>query len=280
MIRKFYLENEYGQRWDLNHPASGLLTGPDGLGFAMDSSYAMIGHSFIQNYLKDRQQTVSGTLVFGTSSPYTAFNKFGNFVNAAQKMKLVYKTDAGEYWRDVDLVELGKSEITKARVLECKIKLTCKSLFYSDRVDRFVITRSEGEMRWDFRWPARFNDYGFRKININNFGHVPAPFELEICGYCENPVVILHQNGKEAARVKFPTVLQADEKIRYSSVDGNLYCYRVDAVGAESNFSDSLDINNANFFKLPVGDSQLEFTSDTGATNRTTMTIYRFFRVV
>ena len=54
-------------------------------------------------------------------------------------------------------------------------------------------------------------------LSLIHIWQVPAPFELEICGYCENPVVILHQNGKEAARVKFPTVLQADEKIRYSS---------------------------------------------------------------
>ena len=80
--------------------------------------------------------------------------------------------------------------------------------------------------------------------------------------------------------MQFPTILQTGEKILYSSVDGNLYCYRVDEEGAEENFSDSLDINNTNFFKLPVGDSQIEFTSDTGASNRTVMTIYRFYRAV
>lgn len=280
MIRQFYLENEYGRRWGLNSPASGLLTKPSGLGYSMDASYAAIGHSFIRNYIKEKQQSISGTLIFGTESPYKACSNFIAYVNGAESLKLIYKTDAGEYYRNVDLLEVRKTEKTAAKVLECPVKFNCKSLFYSNRVDRFVVSRSEGELRWDFTWPARFNDYGFRRVVIENTGHVPAGFELEIYGYCENPSVIVTQNGKELSRVHFPTILQVGEKILYSSVDGNIYCYRVDERGVESNFSDSLDINNTNFFKLPVGDSQIEFTSDTGATNRTVMTIYRFYRAV
>lgn len=279
MIRQFYLENEYGQRWNLNRPASGLLISPDGLGYSMDASYAAIGHSFIRNYLKEKQQSISGTLIFG-KTPYKACSSFITYVNTAESLRLIYKTDAGEYYRDVDLVEFGKTERTEAKVLECPVKFNCRSLFYSNQVDRFVVSRSEGELRWDFTWPARFNDYGFRRVMIENTGHVPAGFELEIYGYCENPSVIVTQGGKELSRVQFPTILQTGEKILYSSVDGNLYCYRVDEEGMEENFSDSLDINNTNFFKLPVGDSQIEFTSDTGASNRTVMTIYRFYRAV
>ena len=90
----------------------------------------------------------------------------------------------------------------------------------------------------------------------------------------------VNQNGKELYRVKFPTILQRDEKILYSSVDGNLYCIRVDENGNQTNFADALDINNSNFFKLPVGDSQIEFTSDTGASNRTVLEVYKFYRMV
>lgn len=280
MIRQFYLENEYGQRWSLNGPASGLLTNPSGLGYSMDITYSSIGHSFMQDYFKEKQQSISGTLIFGTESPYKACNGFITYVNAAESLKLVYKTDVGEYYRDVDLVEFGKSEMTEAKVLESVIKFNCRGLFYSNQVDRFVVSRSEGELRWNFTWPARFNDYGFRRVTVSNTGHVPASFELELYGYCENPSVSISQRGKELYRVQFPTILQTGEKILYSSVDGNLYCYRVDKEGQENNFSDSLDINNTNFFKLPVGDSQIEFTSDTGALNRTVMTIYRFYRAV
>ena len=280
MIRQFYLENEYGQRWDLNNSATGLLISPDGLGYSMNSSYSGIGYSFVRNYMKEKQQEISGTVVFGTKTPYVACNQFIMFTNAAAELKLIYKTDAGEYYRDVDLVDFGKSEMTEARVLECEVSFRCRGLFYSNQVDRFVVSRSEGELRWSFTWPARFNDYELRAVRINNAGHVPAAFELELSGYCENPSVTLSQNGEELYRVRFPTILQQGERILYSSVDGNLYCFREDENGERVNFTDQLDINNTNFFKLPVGGSQLDFTSDTGATNRTVLTVYRFYRAV
>ena len=49
--------------------------------------------------------------------------------------------------------KLGKTEKTAAKVLECPVKFNCKSLFYSNQVDRFVVSRSKGELRWDFTWP-------------------------------------------------------------------------------------------------------------------------------
>ncbi len=280
MMRRFYLKNEYGAQWNLNDQATGFLTSPNGLGYKMKTSYAEIGHSFIRNYMKEGQQEVTGVLVFGTAAPYLACNRFVNFVNEASELKLIYKTDVGEYQRDVDFVAFEKSEISRSGVLECPVSFSCKGLFYSNQINRFAVSRSEGELRWDFTWPARFNDYGYRKVLVNNNGHVPASFEMEIYGYCENPSAVITQNGAELYRVEFPTILEEGEKILHSSVDGNLYCIRVDAEGNEENFVDLLDINNANFFKFPVGESMIEFTSDTGASNQTILTLYKFYRMV
>lgn len=280
MIRKFYLENEYGLRWDLNNPATGLLTEPDGLGCEMEYSYSRIGRSFVRNFFREKQQKISGKAVFGGDKPYIAFHEFTEFTNSSDNMKLIYVTDVGEYRRDIDIVEVKKSELKETQILECGIVFICKGLFYSSQTNRFSISRSDGELRWDFRWPARFNDYGSRRVTINNDGHVPAPFELEIYGYAENPSAVILQNGAEVHRVVFPGILDEGEKILYSSVDGNLYCVHVDAAGNETNFADSLDINNTNFFKFPVGETQMQFTSSTGAANRTILTIYKFFRTV
>ena len=101
---------------------------------------------------------------------------------------------------------------------------------------------------------------------------MPASFEVSLHGYCENPVISVVYGGKEIHRVRFPTILQKNEQI--------LYCLRVNASGNEENFADSLDINNSNFFKLPVGDSEIRFSSDTGATNRMVLTVYKFYRTV
>lgn len=280
MIRQFYLENNYGIRWGLNDPSTGLLVSPDGLGYERDSNYLAIGHSFVRNYMKEKQGSVTGVIVFGTQSPYVACNKFLNFVNATESLKLVYVTDVGEYYREIDLVEFGKSEIGQYGVLECGVTFVCKGLFYSNKAKRFVISRVEGEMRWDFTWPVRFNDYESRNIAISNDGHVPATFDVEIYGYCENPTISLVQSGAETQKVIFPITIQVDEKILYSAVDGNLYCVHVDADGVETNLADLLDLNQSNFFKIPVGDSLIQIDSDTASTNRTVLTIYKYYRAV
>lgn len=280
MVREFYLENEFGIRWNLNYLNNGFLVFPKGLGYNRDASYVAIGNSFIRNYMREEQQQITATIIFGTTAPYRICSKFLNYANSAEQLKLLYVTDAGEYYRNVDLVEIEKTEITKEGVLECPVVFICRGLFYSNQVERFVISRSDGEVRWDFAWPARFNDYGSRKVTVDNTGHVPAGLQLELYGYCENPTVIVSKNGSELYRVVFPVTLQQDEKILYSSMDGDLHCIRVGENGAEENLINLLDIQNTNFFKFPVGSSQVEFTSDTGATNRTVMTVYRFFRMV
>ncbi len=280
MIRKFYLENEYGQRWDLNNPTTGFLTNPNGLGYEMEYSYSRIGHSFVRNYLRDKQQKITGTLVFGGESPYKSYAACTQFVNAAQAIRFVYVTDAGEYNRNVDVVKIGKSEITEERTLEPEIILVCKGLFYSNQTDRFVVSRTEGEMRWNFIWPVRFKDYDSRNMFISNNGHVPAAIQMEIYGYCENPSVAVKQGEQELYRLTLPITLQIGEVVYYSSLDGDLYCYKVDKEGNETNLADILDINNANFFKLPVGESKLEISSDTGVLNQIVLAIYRFYRVV
>ncbi len=278
-MRKFYLENEYGKRWNLNSPQTGFLTEPQGLGYSLDSGYIMIGDSFLQSYIKTKQSQITGTLIFGTKSPYKLYQEFADYVNASGKLKLIYAPVGMKYYRDVDAVMLEKTEIVSG-VLQCEVQFRCKSLFYSNRTNRFAVEREDGEFRFDFRWPVRFNDYGSRGIIFHNAGHVPAPFLLEIYGYVERPRVIVKVNGVETAGICFDTILQEGEKLLYSSLDGASYCYRVDAEGAQENFVKYLDIMQTNFFKLPMGECTVEFTSDTGAANRTAMSIYQFYRTV
>lgn len=115
---------------------------------------------------------------------------------------------------------------------------------------------------------------------MSNDGHVPAAVQAEINGYCENPSIAVMQSGIELYKIVIPTTLQEGEIARYSSLDGDLYCYKVDPDGVQTNLADFLDIENANFFKLPVGESQIKISSDTGAMNRTVIDIYRFYRTV
>lgn len=278
-MRKFFLENEYGVRINLNSPDVGFLTSPSGLGYNITTNYVNIGNSYLNSYMNTNQAEIKGTLVFGGRNPYESYEKYVDFVNAAQKLRIVYVPITGEYFRDVDMVSIDKGEMGKG-VLSCTVSFKCRSLFYINKEDRFVIERSEGELRFDFRWPARFNDYSERTVIFDNKGHVPASFTAEIFGYTEHPVIEIVVNGIVMSKVQFNVILQDGERILYSSLDGDLYCYKVYVDGRQENIASTLDINNTNFFKLPVGECLVRFTSTTGVTNKTVMQIYQFFKTV
>lgn len=282
MARKFYIRNEYGQIWDLNSSRSGFFTSPAGLGFNKEANYISIGSRFISGEVRDSQMHVTGTIKFGRDgdkTPYEVQREFIQFTELASKLELVYETPAGTYYREVDFVSLGKTE-KAAGLLPCDVDFACKTLFYDNQIDRFIVTRADGELRYSFRYPARFNDYANRKVLVTNNGHIEAAFTAEIFGYTEHPRIVALRNKEEIARVEFDTILENGEKILFSTVDGNIYCYRQDEDGNLTNFTYSLDINNENFFKLPLGDTQLVIESDTAVTNRTIFEIYRYYRTV
>lgn len=281
MIRHFALENELGQRWDLDSLATGFFYEPQGLGYAMEQSYNRVGTNWIRNYFRDTQTTISGTVVFGTEQPYVAFADFNAYVNGSQQLKLIYETDAGEYLKDIDVVKMDKSEINHERhTLDVAVEFLSTGLYYQNYFDRYIIQPVEGEVRWDFRWPARFNDYLNREMRVVNDGHVEAAFMAEINGYAQNPVIDITVNNVRVQHVRIPVILENGDILYYSSVDGNLFCYVVRANHSQVNLVPNLDITNKNFFKIPVGESVVEFSSDTDATNRVALTVYKYFRTV
>ena len=138
----------------------------------------------------------------------------------------------------------------------------------------------EGELRYTVAWPARYNDYSERMIALTNNGDVAAPFTLDIRGYCENPTVTILKDEKAIASIKFPVILQSDEKILYSSLDDDMYAYLVDKSGNKKNIVQLLDIGRENFFKVPIGDHTISFASETGAAYTTSLVMYKFYRTV
>ena len=48
----------------------------------------------------------------------------------------------------------------------------------------------------------------------------------------------------------------------------------------ELNLMNMLDIEGDNFFKIPIGNSKIAFTSESESTNVITVTIYKMYEVV
>lgn len=282
MIRQFSLLNEYNQEFALNDVRTGFLDSPEGLGWEAEYSYTRFGTAFISNEITSKQAVISGNLVFATSAPYTAQQGFIRFIRNAKKLVLKRTTTAGEYLKDVDLVRYSVSEISEGGVLECPVTFMGKSLWYQPSVLTLSVGTETEEMVetiWPIEFTAVFRALRSGQVEIYNDGSNDAAVEISFYGAIANPVAVLSQDDEELARLEIPYTINAGDYIYYSSRDTNLYCY-AESNGTETNLMPELSILNQNFFKVPVGNSTLQFSADSAITEPIIIKVYREYKAV
>lgn len=277
-MRKFYVENEFNARFSLWGNRV-YMVDPSGLGIAHEISYIRIGNSFLQNKKILAQSEISGTIEFLDPGANARFKEFYDFCSAASELYLVYDPgDGTEYFRDIDISEVGKTERTGG-TLPISAKFICKSLYYLRSNNQFVFEAATNEKRYDYAYDFKYGDYGTYERMMHNNGHVPAPFTCTINGFCVNPSIRILKNDEILHEVLFPITVESGEYIRYSSRDGMLEATFVSGSN-ETNLMPLLDIEKDNFFKIPVGDSKIVFGSNVGGSNTITATVYKMFEVV
>ena len=277
-MRKFYIENEKNERFSLWGNRVYMIE-PSGLGIKHEASYIRIGNSFLRNKSHIAQSSISGKIEFLDPNANKRFNEFYNFCAAASKLYLIYDAgDGKEFIRDIDIAEIGKTEKTGA-TLPISVNFICKSLYYTQDNNRFTFEAIENEKRYDYQYDYKYGDYGTYESNINNDGHTEATFDCTIYGYCVNPEIKIIKDNETLYEVSFPVTVEEGEYIRYSSRDGFLEATFVSKKG-ERNLMNILDITKDNFFKIPVGNCKIAFTSESESTNVVAVTIYKMYEVV
>lgn len=278
-MRKFHIENEKNERFTLWGDRVYMLN-PSGLGIKHDASYIRIGNSFLRNKSNVAQSKIGGKIEFMDPGANKRFNEFYNFCAASSSLFLVYDPGNGtEYIRDIDISEAGKAERTGG-TLPISVNFACKSLYYLRNNNRFVFEAVENEKRYDYQYDFVYGDYGTYEADFDNSGHVEAPFDCVIHGYCVNPAIRIMRNNEILYEVEFPVVVESGEYISYSSRDGMLEASLVAADGTKTNLMPILDIEKDNFFKIPVGKNKIIFVSESESTNVITATIYKMYEVV
>lgn len=277
-MRKFYVENEIHERFSLWGNRV-YMVDPSGLGIKHDVSYIRIGNSFLRNKMNVAQSKIGGKIEFIDPGANEKFRDFYKFCAAASKLYLVYDPgDGTEYIRDIDIAEAGKTERTGA-TLPISVDFNCKSLYYLRNNNRFTFEPVANEKRYDYAYDYVYGDYGTYRASIYNDGHVDAPFECRIYGYCANPIIRILKDDEVLKEVYFPVAVEDGEYIRYSSRDGMLEATLVSG-SRETNLMNLLDITKDNFFKFPVGNSDIVINSSSESTNAITVTIYKMYEVV
>lgn len=218
-VREFKLVNEKGQEYSLMDIENYcLMTNPTGLGIRYEREYEKLGNSFIEVFSQIGQEPISGQANF---LKYDNFKKLIDFIAYSEKLKVSYKipfeTGTKEYFKDVNLQLLGKSEKGTNGIISETITFDCLSLWYEETNVVYKIQSEDDEIRWNFRWDSRFANYNARNLSYINTGHVEAPIKLEIDGNVLNPSIELYVEGELYQKITINTLIEQYEKLIYNS---------------------------------------------------------------
>lgn len=277
---KFALRNEYNQEFALNTSKSAYMPSPEGLGYSMDGDYTRIGSGWVSGNLSDVQPELSGDVYIQSDDAFKDFSNLVKFIRTAQKLKFVYQNTMGEYLRDVDVTGVENSGMVGTHTIKCTLTMAARSLWYSNSVTNYAISSVASDaMRYPYRFPSIFRGAVNGEIEVSNDGSVEAPFTVSFTGPIVNPILSLYQDEEEISKMKIVGEASEGESIELSTVDGDLYCYRKTAAG-NVNLTDKLDIENDNFFKIPIGVSTIRLSSDGDVTKPIIITVRKLYRAV
>lgn len=284
MVREFKLVNEKGQEYSLmNINDYCLLTKPNGLGYSYSTEYEQLGNTFIANLRKVEQGQINGTVNF---MKYDNYKNFIDFIESAEKLKFSYKIPfeqgVKEYFKDIEIQSLSKSEIQTNGLISESIVFDCLSLWYEENIVIYTIQPETGEIRWDFRWDSRFIDYDTRSLSYINKGHVEAPVLIEMCGHLVNPKIELYIEGKLYQTVAFNVEIAEYEKLLYGTKENEFYIRKQNTDGTIEDLYDLdfIDFYNDNVIRLPLNKScEIRLKADNEVLNAQ-VTILAYYKAV
>lgn len=259
MVREFKLVNEKGQTYsmmDIHNYC--LLTEPSGLGYGYTAEYEQLGNTFITNLRRMEQGQINGQVNFLN---YDNYKKLVDFIEKSESLKFSYRVPltngVKEYFKDVQIKDITKTEIQENGVMSENITFDCLSLWYEENKIIYTITPQESELRWDFRWDSKFGDYSARNLSFINQGHVEAPILVSIDGQVLNPRIELYIEKQLYQTVEINTLIDQYEKLLYSSKENDFYINRQNTDGTLTSLFDLDVINfaNDNVIRLPKNKS-------------------------
>ena len=281
-MRRFYLENEKGERFGLND-RNCILTDPSGLGFENELGFMLIGDVFRVSKKVVKQQKFDGKINFMKPNHYEKYRAFTDYVLASKILELIYEPKESEqYLRGVEVGGIKKGEISQNGILECPIELYFETLYYKKNQSRYEIQANANGVSYPYQLPAQYNDSSRSEVAFDNDGQADAAIVFEYHGIAQNPTIdICNSANEEVFSLRLTDFLAAGEKIRYSSIDDNLYITKVDASGNETNIIDSFtDLTQQLFFKVPRGFHTIRFRKDDVNNSFAVLHTLRYYRAV
>lgn len=291
-MRKFYLENETGVRWDLNGKTGVRLSNPAGLGVKLNNQYADLENGFFKNIgsKAEPQGSVVADVVF-TKKAYETYRSFLSWISEARELILIYSPyEPLEFYRRVELQYLTKGELGAAKWLTTPISLSCLTPWYLPTALRISLTKqTETAMRYPFTYNAALR-YGTSSIgsyaaDIEPDGHLPASLRFVYKGVAKNPMITLTgaSSGKNYGKCILNTEIKAEDTIELFSSPRDGYIRKIAADGTETDLIDSnvVDITEDPFLRIPLEEScHLQLTADEALSGSAEVQVYYYYRSV
>ena len=290
-MRKFYIENEIGSRLPLNGEEGIFLSNPAGLGMTMPSDFADIHYGFFREVSKNTepQSTVTCDLVFIGENAYADYRSFVDWCNGSVSLHLIYKPyGTTEFYRDVYISYLTKTELTDTRWLSIPASLACLSPWYrAAPTSMSMSTESGSVLKYPYSYHADLiyssSSAGSMAADIPAGGHIPAAFELTYKGAIINPKISLVGSSSNITYgvCALNATLSDNESFTVSTFYGKCKVEITDAGGKTSDALNNVDLAYEPFPRVPVNeDCVLLMSADSDIAGRATVKVYYYFRSV
>ena len=284
MVREFKLVNDKKQEFSLmDIHKFALLTNPSGLGVNFNIDYEKIGNTFVSTSKKIAQNSINAIINFIN---YDNYKKFIDYIMSSEKLRLVYKVPyekgAEEFFRDIEIELIGKSEMALNGVISEQITIRTLSLWYKENQTTFFVKVGENDFVWDFKWNPKFVDFESHSFAYMNDGHVDASVKLILNSEAVNPILQVATKDEILQSIKFNTSISNEEQFIYCSKENEFTIEKIDADGNVENLFNLnvIDFENDNVLKIPRNEEVfLKLKSDIDI-KRAELIVYTYYLAV
>lgn len=289
-MRRFYIENEKGQRKSLSG-GDAWLTAPQGLGVSTDGTYAEIGGGFFRDVAGGIHPRIPivGNLVFTRGEDaYRKYRDLTGWMLSAEKLYLVYCPYGDtEYFRGVTIEYLNKGELGTGKFLTVPFSFRPTTPWFLQTPKRTVIYFLENEdnaKRYAYPYGYKYVENVARATaEVKATGHIPAGIVFTYAGAMEKPAILLYgkQTGTMYGNVAVDVNTGAGDTLEFSSRYDESFIRLRQSGGTVVDLIDAVDITQEVFFRAPVGETCVfEVTSESKMTGAAQMAVFDYFRTV
>lgn len=292
-MRKFYIEDGAGKRYDLNNQSGDRMffSNPTGLGISMKPSFLDLNKGFYVDVSgqAENQGSIVGDLTFTGPNAYQDYQAFTNWLTTASKLFIVYVPfGETEYYREVHVSYLTKTELTAGRWLTTPLGLSCVTPWYKAAPGTVEIAPEAGNIvRFSFTYTEGLayasSKAGTMSAEISADGHIPAAFELAIKGPLQNPTLELRSAAAAIVYGKcvINETISATDTLEVSTKYGDSYVRKVASDGTVTDLLDKVNLAFDPFPHAPLGETcYITLTADGPIETTGTIRVYYYYRSV